>query len=109
MKNNNNNNSNNNNFVASVKIDDQQKLTALMICANLIDQTLNDTIINSMHEGALITSILRLYLYAETIYLLSKSSSVYHVIQNFISELCIAAIEELKKKNRKDSQDNGHK
>jgi len=109
MKNNNNNNSNNNNFVASVKIDDQQKLMALMIYASLIDKTLSDAIINSMHEGALITSVLRLYLYAEAIYLLSKSSSVYHVIQNFISELCIAAIEELKKKNRKDSQDNGHK
>lgn len=103
----NSNSDNNNEFISSVRIDDQQKLTALMICASLIDQTLNDTIINSMHEGALITSVLRLYLYAETIYLLSKNSNIYHTIQNFISELCIKAIEELKKRNSQEN--NGHK
>ena len=105
--NNNSNNNNNNEFISSMRIDDQQKLMALMIYTSLIDQTLSDAIINSMHEGALITSVLRLYLYAETIYLLSKSSNVYHVIQNFISELCVKAIEELKKKNSQEG--NGHK
>ena len=97
-----------NNFIKSFDVNDQYKALMLLTYKELIQQTLADDVINSTYEGALITSITRLYLYAEVIYFLSKNSKIHDVIQDFISELCTKAVEELKNRNQNNDNNNGH-
>jgi len=99
---------NNNKFIKSINIENNMKLITLLTCKELIDQALSDPVVNLMHEGALITSIMRLYLYAEIIYLLSKNSTIYQAIQSLISDLSIKAIKELKKPKDSQEGDNEH-
>jgi len=87
----------NSNFIKSSKLEEQLKVSTLMIYKGLIDNTLDDTITNSTQKGALITSILRLYLYVESIYLLNNDSNMYRAMQDFVAKLGARVVEELKK------------
>ena len=95
-------------FIKSFDVNDQYKALMLLTYKELLQQAMVDDIVNSTYEGALITSIVRLYLYAEVIYFLSKNSNVHHIIQDFISELCTKAVEELKKRQDSNGNNNGH-
>lgn len=90
-------------FIKSIDVNDQQKTLMLLTLKELIWQTLDDEVINTFTYGLLITSITRMYLYAEVINTLSKNNNLYQTMQNFISELSSNAIEDFKKEKEKEN------